>query len=223
MNKALCSVIFLVIISCTPKIVINNGYKHTKIKDASLSIILVGALNVHYAGDVKNEFGEGNMNELIEKFLFQRLPVSVKDSSTFGAVEMSKKLDGDKDVEQIEHIYKKKKIFIKLPSNKVNMTNSDYTLFLDSLSVFSEPVVSIVTYGFIPVIVAPHKPLILSSKFSLWDNKSNKEVAWGFATGTEDNGPAVKIEQWNLVPGVFAANLFHKTPFHKIVYDESFQ
>jgi hypothetical protein len=61
----------------------------------------------------------------------------------------------------------------------------------------------------------PHKPLRITGKYVYWDAGRRRPIAWGFADGIFDKGPAVTIENWENASVRFGFSMIAKSPFAK--------
>jgi hypothetical protein len=187
-----------VFLECAPRIVISPEYADFKSSGKSLGIKIVGKPTIVYAGSVENEFGKGNQDSLILKYVASGLSLNMKNMSRFTVLksELSFK-DSCLKIRQIP-----RSLFrIMLPSSSSCPpdSESDVTLFIDSLSISSVPTANIVSVGLIPVMVVPYKPLYLNYKYCYWDNVKQKAIAWGKAEACKADGVAVDIKIWDYV------------------------
>ncbi len=86
------------------------------------------------------------------------------------------------------------------------------TLFLSTIKVAW---VQIVMVYMIPAGAIPHKPLNITSRFVYWDAVQKKPIAWGYASGVYDQGPAVTIKNWQEASKAHGLSMIKKSPFER--------
>ncbi|HUI91017.1 MAG TPA: hypothetical protein VLX68_02110 [Chitinivibrionales bacterium] len=82
------TVLVLAMLSCSPKYetMVVKEYQERKITNASLVIAPIASITVDYIGSVKDEFGEGNQEDLIKKHFKSALLQGLRENSLFSSV-----------------------------------------------------------------------------------------------------------------------------------------
>jgi hypothetical protein len=184
-----CATAFF-LFSCTPNVIINQNWRRSSPAAKSLAIVIPDSvILVDYKGNVKDEFGEGNMDSLIranvkailldrviKKTCFKNARLD-QFSSPFQTVE-KKLADG---------------FYIGIPKDTLaemlSKSNADYVL-----SVYKMNISSMV--GWSPYDNSPSKFLAVYSRFFVWDNTQKCVVAYGYTQNNDDNGYYTKKDDW---------------------------
>lgn len=208
----------------------------------SAAVVFEGTFKVEYEGDVENEFGKGNKNQLIREFFKKQL---VEDINRFTKISDSFKA-------KIVNTYKRE--YVKFEVSKFGMINmripdegtkieleehndANYIIIISDIIIESfsrlssididkeeDEIIQYVMNG-VPVFnptpqfnqstyVPSHsKDLDVYFKFVIWDNNKNQKVSHGFLNSNDENTYSVSIEDWKNVSETAVKTLFSGTPF----------
>jgi hypothetical protein len=142
MSRFLCVAFgFLIACSCAPvyKTIVMQEYESKKIRDASLVIAPLGDVVVDYIGNVKDEFGAGDQQELILKHFREALVSSFKKEAGFSSVAFDNYATEPLLVQKKFDMGDAYDFFLNLPSdtNMIRFVSStpDFVLFLQDVSI----------------------------------------------------------------------------------------
>ena len=210
------SAMFLFLVGCSKvRIKIGPGYQQNAFEGKKVGVIIHDdSISINYKGDVENEFGKGNTNELIKNYFFTDFPKHLQDSSVFSEVYMDSCIDkcdfkkgivtpGSRD--QIE-----RKFYMPDSGQIVQLNNGtpDYILILQKFGISSVPSANVIMYGFVPIAAVPYKPVTYKSHYVLWDNIKGRMAGWGNCTISVSTDVAVTMPTWHLATGTFARYIF---------------
>ena len=209
-------IMLLFLIGCSPKYIkIGPEYDYQTFEGRKVGVIVYNdSISINYRGDVENEFGKGNTNELIKKYFYTEFPEYLQDFSIFSEVYIDS-CPEQNDFKSIVMVRAnprdQKGIKLFMPDSgtviPLNRGTPDYVLILQDVRITSIPSASIILYGFVPVAAVPYKPVTYVSEYVLWDNNKRKMAGWGNCESSISTGVAATLETWNLATGLFARHI----------------
>lgn len=227
----------LYFMSCTPiyKTMVVDKYTKGKIPGAALVIAsFINEPYVSYLGDVTEEFGEGNENELIIKHFKEALVENLRQMSTFSTIryaDYETRPILDTVVFDPEDMRKFRMVLPK-ESTKLSFKNAKahFVLFIQDLTLgirlTREPgymggrgIGIGIGAGVGPSMYvgrpASKKNLRYEGKFAIWDNINGRAAVYGRIKAETQSKffNIIEIEQWREVDRRFARDLLYGTPF----------
>lgn len=213
----------LAVVSCVPtyKTIVTQEYESRKIKDVTLAIAPLNNVVVDYQGSVKDEFGDGDEQDLIIQHFKQTLVSKLRKESGFSSIAFDDYADAPKMANRHFDLNDAFSLELALPadSSAIRFASStpDFILFLQDLSLGVE---GLQDKGWEE---AGRKYLRYKCGFAFWDNRLHRLAAYGriFAAsyaegyGYHDKVQIVTIENWNAVDRYFVYSLIGNTPFEK--------
>jgi hypothetical protein len=178
--------------------------KHYSCSDLSAkSVVLApfqGKSEINYNGSVENEFGKGNMNELILKYLRNQISKRLQERSCFGNVAVCEFLSPPTTKDTLMKVDNTGIPIYSIPiqNNSIdfNGCKADIILFINSVKLSS--ISTVHTVYAVPVYIS--KDLDLKFNFLFWDNRTNDIVSYGKASySTSSPVPAITITNWETV------------------------
>lgn len=229
---------FLSLISCAPAFLSKtvDTYAQKKIIGKRLAIAPFNNTPfIEYSGSVKEEFGEGDKEELILKHFKEALVTNIRDLSTFSEVRFdtftaTPKLDTSKF--DMGDIYKVK-IALPADTNTIRFTviEADFILFFQDLTLgtFHTGTPGMTGmwvgggFGQAPMYVGgsvgtSKKNLGYEGTFAIWDNVNHTVVTYGRIKSTVEAESYVfvdiiRMEHWDRIDRDFASDLLKGSPF----------
>lgn len=230
------SFLLLFLLFCTPmyKTIVVDKYSKGKITGAALVIApFIDEPYVSYLGDVTEEFGEGNENELIIKHFKEALVENLQKMSTFSMIQYA-----DYESQPVfdtitfePEDMRKFRMALPKESTKLSFKNAKahFVLFIGDLTLGTyltrEP-------GYIgggrgigigigagPSMYvgrpASKKTLRYEGTFAVWDNINGRVAVYGRIKAETQSQffNVIEMEQWQEVDRQFARHLLLGTPF----------
>lgn len=219
MAKTFISILLVLILFCSPiRVYLDKDYKSFDGTNKKFAIVFTNPIKINYKGSVKEEFGDGNQDTLINGYILSQLRIDIKDSTCLRYVKVDSVLNRDVLSKQyLRYKNKNDEFSMLLPSSGSMLKLSedyDFTFFLEDFSVSSSLNLDIPNFVLSPIFWTPRKPLIFTSKFVIWDNKGKKIVAHGFAYASKSKTFVVDREIWDLTSAGFIHSVFKRTSFY---------
>ena len=232
------SFFLLVFFSCAPmyNTVVVDKYSKGKITGAVLVIApFINEPYVSYLGDVKEEFGEGNENELIIKHFREALVENLKRMATFSAI----RYDTYETLPVFDTITFEpedmRKFSMTLPKDSIKLgfknAKAHFVLFIQDLTLGTHltrepgyiggPGRIGIGIGAGPTMYAGRpaskKNLRYEGTFAIWDNINGRVAVYGRIRAETQSQffNIIEMEQWQEVDSRFARDLLSGTPFVK--------
>ena len=200
MKKLLALIALLLFAGCNPNWVIKKPTTLDEISKKKIVIApVVDPIDIRYDGDVEDEFGKGDKDQLILSYIRKQLAVDLQGKSVFGTVLTAKYqkepvfLDADLAVDKSDPL--RYRTPAANSSVEFEGCDADIILFINHLDVNTET--SLHTIQGIPA--GMDKSLKISFNFLYWDNRSHEIISFGKTDGssTSSFAPVIKIENWN--------------------------
>ncbi len=214
-KNVLLSLLVLCLVGCSVKyIMIGPEYYHDYFEEKTVGVIIHdNKISIKYIGDVENEFGKGNTNELIKKYFYSAFPKHFQDSSIFSKVYMDSSYDQSnlkKVIVTHQSRNERERKFYMPDSGTIIHLNQgipDFVLILQGLKITSLPSASVIMVGFTPIAAIPSKPVTYISRYVLWDNRKGEMAGWGSCQVSQATGVAVTLKTWHLATGKFVRHI----------------
>jgi hypothetical protein len=197
-----------------PNIAINPNYKDIDFKNEASTLNIDRNMDISYVGSVEDEFGQGDVDSLIQYYLNNRLAKCIADSSCFTSVIPERSFNWQSGFPARVKLDDDTVTFKIFPLQDSLPNTLKYRIFLKDVKVVSKPDIQFIGYGFITIPI-PRKPLVIEAKFLLWNQQKNEAVAWGKVKSVVNEGPAVTISTWERVTAEFAGRMFRDTKFSR--------
>lgn len=185
------------------------------------AMILPERMSINYTGDVKEEFGPGKTEALIDSFFRDEIDKQIKIQSIFDTV-FNSTITSNYDNEMLNFENKGESFNFKVP--KAGQTieckegKPEMIVFIDALFIKSNLDVSgyfgSMNYG---PSFSSKKDLIIEGKYILWDNMSGKLVSYGYINSVDENSFAVTKEDWINAMSDFVRKMIDPTQFKKSI------
>ena len=239
MSRVLLIFFIVLLLSCAPtyKTIVKRKYSKGKIVQVSL---IIAPFNnepyVSYFGDVTDEFGEGEENELILKHFKDALKENLRQMSTFSSIDYAEYetqpvLDtvffNPEDMRKFRMALPKESTILNFKGAK-----ADFVLFFQDLTFGTyqsrEPgymggrgvgvgigvgvgVGSTLGIG----TSSGKKNLRYEGKFAVWDNRKGRVAVYGRIKTETQSGflNIINMEHWEEIDHQFATDLLYGTPF----------
>jgi hypothetical protein len=178
-------------------------------------VIPDSVIHVEYKGNVKDEFGEGNMDSLIRVNVKNMLVERVIKKTYFGNAWL------DQFSSPFQTVEKKLAdgFYIRIPKDTpatlLSKSNTDYVLSFYKMNINS-PI------GWSPYDNMPAKYLILYSRFFIWDNSQKCIVAYGYTQNNDDNGYFTKMDDWKKIIDETVNSIFETLGFMRDLETENY-
>jgi hypothetical protein len=232
--RSLAVVLCLLATSCGP--VLRNitlpGYLDKKISGKTLVIApYSNSPYLHYSGNVKKEFGEGNKDTLILHHFNDVFPQYIKKYSTFTSVIHDEFATPVKWQSRI-YLFGGDTVNIRLPKDGTDVSfkngTADFALFMQDmvLGTSARYIASggtmISTGGGGMMMVggggSSTKIVAYSANYAFWDLEKKCPAVIGRASVFADSKgfafvQIIRMEQWNDIDSSFAKNVIDSTPF----------
>lgn len=234
--SGLSFLLLLVNISCVnTKVIVTRTYLPDAIKDNKLGIEFSKEdISINYEGSVEEEFGKGDQNELIKKYVTTKLPVEIKKQTLFSnSLLISSNKNCSYELREIKLSSTKIKD-VKIPQKGCNITVANdtvdfiLTLNIESIGSQFEANVSSSPGHFVPGAGGspghwmgggpsfnPKKDLTCTGTFFIWDVAEQDVAAYGYVTGIDENKYAVSMEDWENMINDFVKKILEKTSFFR--------
>ncbi len=224
------------LLSCsTSSVFVLPEYVDKKIDKGSLAVLILDKRPViHYSGDLKPEFGEGNPQELILDFFATQLPIDIKARTTLKDVKVVNSdasqpvsyTGGEIEVWENGEVFKTKATkMIKIPMKgqkyQFDGFNPEFVLIIDNLSIVTQLNVSAPMMGANGMMMggSSSKTLNYVSDFALWDNGKENLISMGHLEKEAQNlFPVITMSTWKSVSSYYVEGIFSKSPFMKYEY-----
>jgi hypothetical protein len=213
----------MLLLSCNSTVIkFATGYS-TPENPKDCAIMLPSHISVSYEGDVKEEFGSGDKNELISSFFKNQFIKEVAAQTVFDSV-FSAAISNDYMRQGVELKTGKGFKTFYLPSNNQKLSCGSelpsVVILLDEVEISSQFNMSITpgysgngfSYG---PSFSSSKNLILTYKFTMWNNQKGDLISYGFVESVDQNKFAVTKEDWYNAMKDAVNKLFEKTQFRK--------
>ena len=214
----------LVLVSCNSTVIKYSTDYTTREKLSSCAVIIPDIIDIDYQGDVENEFGKGDNNELIAGFFRSQFRKEIASRTVFDTVFTSAAISNNYLRQGVELKTRKGMKTFYLPSVKEKLECQsivpDIVLALDEIEISSHFDMSVssgyysggMNYG---PSFSSSKDLIITAKFLIWDNLNSKLISYGFVEAIDKNRFAVSMEDWLEAVSDAASKMLEQTSFRK--------
>ncbi len=202
----------IVIIACNQTVIKYSSIYPKHIKRSSCAIFFPESIKVDYRGNVEDEFGKGEKNELIVNFFKTQCRNEIEKQTIFKQVFITLPLNEyrRKSVDLLTKLGVKT---FEIPTENVKIFcqegNPDIVVVFDDIKISSRLNSKLFPAGPVPVggswslgvmdfmpTVSSSKNIIVLANFMIWDNKTGTHISHGFIEIIDKNRFAVSIEDW---------------------------
>jgi hypothetical protein len=180
---------------------------------------------IDYTGNVEDEFGKGDKNDLIWAFFKGQLSKDILHCSIFSSVDYDEVSSQPSTQQQTIKVNNMGDVAFSLPSEGAKIeckaTTPDVVLFLDGITITSKLDISgspghYVGNMYMAGSFNSEKDLVYEAKMILWDNNAKKVVSYGLVHVVDSNKFAVSKEDWLSLTEEFTGKILEGTPFKKL-------
>jgi hypothetical protein len=181
--------------------------------------------SIDYTGNVEDEFGKGETNDLIWAFFKDQLAKDIKQNSIFSSITYDKLSRQPPTQARTVKVDNKGDVSFTLPVDgdavAIETTSPDVVLFLDKIIITSKLDVSgspgyYAGNMYMAGSFNSQKDLVYEAKMILWDNNAKQVVSYGFIRVVDSNKFAVSKEDWLSLTEEFTGKILEGTPFKKL-------
>ncbi len=184
-------------------------------------IVLSGEPHVNYQGNVENEFGAGDANELIRAFFRKQLPADIEETSIMRPVSLGTPDQDYSSQRLVLDIDKVGDVTYLVPLDGTVLSFDGkapaFVLFVGEVTIESEWEGHSTPGYFVPgPYGAGHftgggfsssKNLVIGGKFAFWDNTVGKLISYGYVQSVDENTFAVSMEDWISAMDIFVKKM----------------
>lgn len=190
---------------------LKQDYSTNALQASSLALVFVNGMSIEYEGNVRDEFGNGDTDDLIADFVLKMIVKKFRDSSCIKSVFIIPSSDiASLTKHRLCYESTASTIDFLLPDSGKPVfdgsPDADFVLLLEEFEIRSE----------LKIGVTVMKPLAFRSKYVIWDNKLGCLVAFGDKVSISFSSVAVTMPNWEEAIGVLVRDMLVDTPFLRI-------
>jgi hypothetical protein len=211
-------------------IIRTQGYSFSNANPAPKLAICVSdeRPSIDYTGNVEEEFGKGEKNDLIWAFFKDQLAKDIKRNSIFSSINYDRLSSQPSTQARTVTVDNLGDVSFTLPADGAAVacetTSPDVVLFLDKIVITSKLDIRGGTHTYYTagggMSSAPwfdsEKDLVYEAKMIVWDNNAKQVVSYGYIRVVDSNKFAVSMDDWLSLTEEFTGKIFDGTPFKKL-------